>query len=252
MIKKICQASTALIAALAMLLLLIPGQAAAQNFGGNVSFDWKINNTPAVGLTDISFHTTLNSATAHVAGNYAAHQYGFQNQGDVGYTGLQPRPDKNGKQRMLAIFSSFIAGTTSTDTGFCSDGADGGAGVSCKAEFDAVYGHEYTLTVARSGTDTWTGTAKDLSTGITTHIGTYKLPAGSGNLKSSQVGFIENYDTPSCATVPRIDVTIGQPTSSSGLVGTVGNPKEYGNCLGQANYQAGMVGNNLHITRGWA
>lgn len=97
--------------------------------------------------------------------------------------GLQPRPDKNGKQRLHAAFSSFIAGTTSKDTQ-CSDGADGGAGVSC-------------------------------------------------------------------ATVPRVDVSVGAPTTSTGLSGASEKAREYGECLGKANYSSSVESSGLRIKRGW-
>jgi cell division septation protein DedD len=196
---------------------------------------------------------TVEPATLRASGTYFAEQYNFANAPQVGYTGLQPRPDANGHRRLHGVFSSFNAGTTSTDPN-CHNGADNGAGVSCAAEFDAVYGHTYAVTVARTGTDTWTGTATDTVTGAGTHIGTYTLPAGSGNLTGSEVGFVEYYlSSPSCARLPRIDVVFGAPTSTDagGLTGVSRAEHEYSDCIGQADYKATAVGNGVHVTRGW-
>jgi cell division septation protein DedD len=196
---------------------------------------------------------TVGPATLRASGTYFAEQYNFANAPQVGYTGLQPRPDTNGHRRLHGVFSSFNAGTTSTDPN-CHNGADNGAGVSCAAEFDAVYGHTYAVTVARTGTDTWTGTATDTVTGAGTHIGTYTLPAGSGNLTGSEVGFVEYYlSSPSCARLPRIDVVFGAPTSTDagGLTGVSRAEHEYSDCIGQADYKATAVGNGVHVTRGW-
>lgn len=247
---KTTRAALPVLAALTLSLAVSPGTASAQTFGGNVGFSWQIPGAPAAGLTDISFSTKFNPETARVAGNYVADQFNFMNQKDVGYMGLQPRPDQGGKQRLHAAFSSFIAGTTSGDAQ-CSNGADGGAGVSCAVDFEANYLHGYTLTVARTGTDTWSGTVTDVVTGSRTHIGSYVLPANSGNLRASQSGFVENYNTKSCATVPRIDVSVGAPTTSSGLSGNSSKAHEYGDCLGQANYASSAEGNGLRIQRGW-
>lgn len=247
---KTARAALSAIVTLFLLFAVFPTSASAQTFGGNVGFDWKIDNAPTAGLTDIIFSTKFNPDTAHVSGNYVADQFQFLNQTDVGYMGLQPRANQNGQQILHAAFSSFIAGTTSSDSQ-CSDGADGGSGVSCAVDFAADYSHGYTLTVARSGTDTWSGTVKDSVTGTSTHIGTYVLPSNSGNLRSSQGGFLENYNTQSCSTVPRADVSVGAPTTSTGLTGKSYNAHEYGDCLGSADYSSSVVGNGLRIQRGW-
>jgi hypothetical protein len=209
---------------------------------------------PAAGVTNISFPITVEPSTVHHDGTYFADQFNFTNAKDVGYTGLQPRPDLNGHERLHAAFSSFIAGTTSSDSN-CSDGADGGAGVSCATEFDGTYGDTYHMVVALTGPDTWTGTAVDTVSGLRHHVGTYTLPAGSGNLAGSQVGFVEYYlSVPSCDRMPKIDVIFGGPTSTDagGLHGTSTADYEYnGNCLKHADYQASRVGDGAHVTRGF-
>ncbi|WP_194897987.1 DUF3472 domain-containing protein [Catenulispora pinisilvae] len=242
-------------AALTIAILTLSGNtpASAAVAGGNVSLAWSLPGVPADGVTNITFPMTVNEATQHASGTYFAAQFNFTNAPDVGYMGLQPRADSNGQERLHAAFSSFNAGTT-TDDPQCSTGADGGPGVSCATDFDAVYGDVYALTVTQTGPDTWTGTATDTDTQVTEHIGTYRLPSGSGNLAGSQVGFTEDYlSVPSCAQSPRIDVFFGNPTSTDagGLTGTIKAQYEYNGCVGQADYQATNSSDGAHVTRGY-
>ncbi|MFE0106222.1 hypothetical protein [Streptomyces sp. NPDC059009] len=240
-------------AAAGLLAVTSPAAASASVGGGNVSVSWSIGNTPAAGLSNITFPMTVNKATAHQSGIYFAQQFGFTGAPDVGYTGLQPRPDSGGHERLSARFSSFVAGSTTTDP-LCHAGADGGPGVTCAVDFDAVYGHRYDLRVQRSGSDTWTGTARDTVTGKETHLGTWTLPSGSGNLRGSQGGFVEYYaGIPSCAQMPRSDAVFGGPTSTdaSGLSGTSRANYEYSDCVGESNYHAENDGSGTHVTRGF-
>ncbi|MGY0231423.1 RICIN domain-containing protein [Longispora urticae] len=226
--------------------------AAAQTYGGNVSVSWSVPGAPSAGLTNVSFPITVSPATVHAAGTYFAQQFNFTNAGTGGYTGLQPRANLNGRERLRGVFSSFQSGATTTDPN-CHAGADGGPGVSCGYEFDAVYGHTYTLTVARTGTDTWTGTATDTVSGVATHIGTWRNPANSGNLNAAHSGFVEYYSAPEdCSKLARIDVVFGGPTSTDGnLTGGTRANYEYGNCTGRANYRSEAAGNGTRVTRGW-
>ncbi|MFJ7962465.1 DUF3472 domain-containing protein [Streptomyces sp. NPDC096324] len=240
------------LAAGALLLSAAQASAAAVS-GGNVSITWQIPNAPASGLTDITFPMTVAPATAHRDGIYFAQQYSFQ-RNVAGYTGLQPRPSIGGKERLHGVFSVFGPGASTRDPN-CYGGADGGAGVSCAADFDGVYGHRYDLTVARTGTDTWTGTATDTVTNQSVHIGTYTVPQGSGNLQGWQGGFVEYYlGVPSCSAIPRSDAVFGAPTSTNagGLRGTSRANYEYGSCVGQSNYHSEQVGDGTHVTRGYS
>lgn len=238
-----------LFASVATIGLMFVSPAARAIYGGNVQFNWSIPNAPADGLTQVAFPTTLNPSTGHVAGNYAAWIFEFTKSGGA-YTGLMPVPNENGQTRIHAAYSSFIAGTTSNDPN-CSNGADGGPGVSCGMNFDGTYGRNYVITVARVGQDTWEGTVWDTVTGAGYHIGTFKVPAGSGNLRSSQVGFIENWSAQSCAAVPKIDASLGRPQSAqAGLIGDVGGAFEYGACGGEENYSAVTTADGVRIQRG--
>lgn len=241
------------IGAAAGLLMVTPALAYADVGGGNVSVSWEMPGTPSSGLTNITYPITVNSATAHQSGIYFAQQFGFTNAPDVGYTGLQPRENSGGAERLSARFSSFVAGTTTSDP-LCHEGADGGPGVTCAVDFDAVYGHRYDIKVERTGGDTWTGTAKDTVSGKETHLGAWTLPTDSGNLRGSQGGFVEYYlGIPSCAEMPRTDVVFGGPksTDAGGLNGTARANHEYSDCIGESNYQAENDGSGSHITRGF-
>lgn len=220
----------------------------AQTFGGNELVEWSVPDAPTEGLSTITYPMTVHTDTAHQSGAYFAMQYNFIGQDDVGYTGLQPRADADGKERLHGVFSSFISGTTSTDAN-CSDGADGGDGVSCAVDFDAAYGHTYDVTVTHDSGTTWSGSVTDTTTGQSTHIGTYVLPGGTGNLQPSQSGFVEYYNVTSCDELQRYDVTVGGP-SSGNLTGTTTYVKEYGNCLGQGGTEVTPVGSGVRISRG--
>ncbi|WP_419999871.1 hypothetical protein [Streptomyces boninensis] len=240
-----------LAAAGAALLLAVPQAAHGAVGGGNVLVNWSLPGTPADGLSNITFPITVNPETAHKAGIYFAQQYDFANA--MGYTGLQPRENSGGKERLSARFSTFTAGATTSDP-LCHEGADGGPGVTCAVDFDAVYGHRYDIKVERTGTNTWSGTARDTVSGASHHLGTWTLPDGSGNLKGTQVGFVEYYlGIPSCAEMPRSDVVFGGPTSSDagGLSGTTRASHEYSDCVGEGNYKAADDGSGTHVTRGF-
>ncbi|MEU1707641.1 RICIN domain-containing protein [Streptomyces sp. NPDC005706] len=243
-------AGTLLVTAAVFLGAITP--TSAQTFGGNVAVSWSIPNAPAAGLTNISFPITVHPETSHTAGTYFAQQFDFLNGNQGAYTGLQPRPSINGRERLRGVFSTFQSGSTTNDPN-CYQGADGGPGVSCGYEFDAVYGRTYNMVLQRTSGTTWTGAAVDTTTNQSTHIGSWTLPASNGNIKPSQGGFVEYYDTPGgCSQLPRVNVTFDGPTSTgTSTGGTTRAQYEYGECTGQANYQSAMTGSGVNITRGW-
>ncbi|KAF9885564.1 hypothetical protein FE257_012770 [Aspergillus nanangensis] len=204
-----------------------------------VGLEWKVSNVPSTGLTDITFPMSIANAP-HKTGFYFAQQFAFEGVSDIGYTGLQPRPDENGASIVHAVFSSFIAGSTSSDEN-CSDGADGGAGVSCAVEFPASYAPLYHLVVENTAGTTWTGTLVDTVTKNATHIGTYTLPDGTGGIKDYQLGFVEYYPWNSgshtCDELPYTNSSFGAPTSTvEGTEGSLGKPYEYGDCDGKVDF----------------
>ncbi|BCR83621.1 uncharacterized protein ACHE_11023A [Aspergillus chevalieri] len=229
---------------IAILLSFLPMLATA-----NIGFGWSIANVSTSGLKDITFPMTMPRAK-HENGLYFAQQFGFVGCDDVGYTGLQPRSDtENGTSIVHAVFSSFVAGTTTTDSEHCDDGADGGPGVSCAVDVPAPYSRPYNLVIKNVHDTTWTGTLVDAIAGNATHIGIYTLPAGTGGIQESQLGFVEyflfNSETGGgCGKMPKADATFWAPrTNTSGLgVGKLEKPYPYGDCAEEGDFQTTRVG----------
>ncbi|KAK7048811.1 beta-glucan synthesis-associated [Favolaschia claudopus] len=219
--------------------------------------DWSMTNVPSAGLMDITFPMAILEAD-HIYGYYLAKQFTFINGSAVGYTGLQPHPDGNGKSVLHAAFSSFIDGTTSTDAN-CHDGADGGAGVSCSVDWNGVYGRTYNLEVVyQLWSGHWVGTVVDTVTHARVHIGSYKLPSGVGGITSSQVGFVEWYpwnggEPPDhCAKLPYQKTFFGDPTTTHReSKGTVDLPYEVGDCQGQVDFSAQKVAGGVEVECGF-
>lgn len=219
-----------------------------------VGLSWRISDIPSTGLTDITFPISMPNAT-HESGYYFAQQFNFKGQSNVGYTGLQPGPDSNSEPVVHGVFSSFISGTTTND-GNCHYGADGGPGVSCAVDIEATYEHGYLLKIQNTEGTTWTGTLVDAVTGAETHIGSYTLPAGSGGIQGSQVGFVEYYPwnrpgVHSCSALPWTSVTFGAPSTSDGKSGSLGKPYEYGDCVGQADFSTVQSGTGYEVSIGF-
>lgn len=157
---------------------LFPGLTSAQAVWG-----WSIENVPEAGITDITFPMGV-SGSAHEQHYYYANQFSFVNQEHVGYTGLQPQGDaEDGSSQIRGVFSSFIDGTTTSDE-LCSEGADGGPGVSCGFVFKGDYESVYNIVIKNTADTTWTGTAVDTASGNEHHLGTWTLPSGSGGITS--------------------------------------------------------------------
>ncbi|KAJ5455308.1 hypothetical protein N7475_010429 [Penicillium sp. IBT 31633x] len=200
-----------------------------------VGISWSVENVEDAGLKEISFPMNIANATKK-EGFYFAQQFNFVNQKDVGYTGLQPRSDSNGKTVLHAAFSSFNEGTTS-DSENCSEGADGGPGVSCAVDINGDYAHTYELNVKNTADTTWTGTLVDTVSGEKTEIGHFTLPSGSGGIQSSQLGFIEYYlGTDACGDLPKTQVIFGNPIVPDHTA-SVGEAYEYGDCVGQSAFE---------------
>ncbi|KAE8412285.1 hypothetical protein BDV36DRAFT_288008 [Aspergillus pseudocaelatus] len=237
------------ISALAAIIPLLPVAEAL------VGLDWSATNIPSTGLRDITFPISIANAPRE-EGFYFAQQFSFNGVSDVGYTGLQPRPDANGASIIHAVFSSFVPGSTSTDEN-CSDGADGGAGVSCAVEIPASYAPMYHLVIKNTEGTTWTGTLVDTVNNNETHIGEYTLPSGTGGIKESQVGFVEYYPwnavpEHTCDSLPYTNATFLNPTSSeSGVTATVGRPYEYGDCENHAGFDVQEVEDGFEVSVGF-
>ncbi|TPX17498.1 uncharacterized protein E0L32_003141 [Thyridium curvatum] len=230
---------------------------AAMSTGSN----WDFSPTPEDGLTDVTFSFNVANAP-HQAGYYFAQQYSFKGAQDGGYTGVQPRADDNGQSVLHGVFSSFQAGAT-TDHPNCHDGADNGPGVSCANDVPLDYSHTYNTVVENIGGTTWRGTLVDTDTGEEYVIGEYTMPEGTGNIKGSEVGFIEYYlwndgtANHECTTLPYTEITFGVPTTTTSGAGDNGrgelsNFHEYGECVGQSNYETETLADgSVHVKVGY-
>jgi len=187
--------------------------------GGNDYFGYVIDGPiPAQGLSEISFYLTIKDQPHRSTDVvYWSNQFSFKN-GTGGYTGMQPRPDVNGIPQGRALFSVFGGGATSNDQN-CHSGADGGPGVSCSVSFGYVVGKTYQFQVMTTAPNVWQGTVIDTATGNSTHIGTWTLPASSGNLQKSQLAFTEFYGYyPTCEALPSTSALFGPPTAANGAL----------------------------------
>ena len=221
-----------------------------------VGNSWEFTTAPSGGLSDITFGFNIANAP-HESGFYFAQQFNFNGISEVGYTGLQPRPDASGNSIVHGVFSSFQNGTTTTNPN-CSNGADGGAGVSCAVEIDGDYSHTYNLVVENTSGTTWQGSLVDTVTGDSTVVGEWTLPTAAGKLVNGQVGFVEYYPwnsetSYSCSSLPKTEATFYNPTSQTQGVsgGMVDEPYEYGNCIGEAGFSTTQVANGWDIVVGF-
>lgn len=221
----------------------------------NVGLGWSFTGVPSTGLTDVTFPMNMANA-AHASGYYFAQQFKFQGIANVGYMGIQPREDDaSGNSVVHAAFSSFQNGTTTTHPN-CSNGADGGAGVSCAVDINGPYDVTYNLVVENTSGTTWQGRLVNSASGSSTVIGVWTLPAGAGGIQSSQVGFVEYYpwngpNGTDCPNQPKTEITFGFPTSTvSGAVGTISKPYDYGDCKGSFAFNPVQVGNSWDIHYG--
>ncbi|KAF9085012.1 hypothetical protein BGX29_002216 [Mortierella sp. GBA35] len=223
-------------AAAAILVSCVPSLAFAL-----VGNDWSFSKAPEDGLKDITFPFNMAKAP-HKSGFYFAQQFNFHGIKDVGYTGLQPREDENGKSIVHAAFSSFQAGTTTKHRN-CYPGADGGPGVSCAVDIKGNYRHTYNITVENIRGTTWRGTLIDTVNKKATVIGEWTLPKGAGKIVNGQVGFVEYYTwngqpSHTCDSLPYTQAAFYHPTSKTkgAKGGKVTKVYEYGDCVGQAGY----------------
>ncbi|KAJ5794807.1 hypothetical protein N7457_001406 [Penicillium paradoxum] len=215
-------------------------QSAVAQGGGMVGFGWNVDNVTSEGIKDIIFPMDI-SGCPHENGFYFAQQFGFINQDNVGYTGLQPRFDINGLSILHAAFSSFNEGTTSDDEN-CNEGADGGPGVSCAVDIVSTYERQYYLHVQNTEGTKWVGTLVDAVKGNSTRIGSWSLAAGSKGIADSQLGFVELFrwndgkDEHECTDIPKHSVVFGEPIAK-GYTAHIGAPYEYGDCVDQNQFE---------------
>ncbi|KLP21203.1 uncharacterized protein LW94_9390 [Fusarium fujikuroi] len=219
---------------------------------------WKFNKFSSAGIDDITFPMKM-QGTPREEGLYFAQQFGWKGINDIGYIGLQPRPDKNGKQVIHAAFSSFQKGTTSTHK-HCTAGADGGAGLSCAINIFGDYSHLYHLTVKHIGGTRWRGVLTDTVTGTSNVIGEYTLPSSARKMTNGQDGFFEYYEWNTdgikhhnCRSQPFGQVFIGDPTTktSGASGGKITRIYQDGECVNKLNLKATRFAHGYQIQAGF-
>lgn len=236
---------------------LLPAAFAAPALSqGMVGWSWEMDNAPETGLKDIVFPMAI-SGSPNEKRYYYAHQFQFKGVDDVGYAGLQPQENQTDGTAIRGVFSSFIEGTTSDDEN-CSDGADGGAGVSCGVVFTGDYDHTYHLAVRNTGGTTWSGTLIDVDTGKETHIGEYTIPSGTRGITNGDknLGFIEDYvGVTECTSVKQGAVQLGDPFTETmpDVSGQIAEPYEYGPCPEKASFKSNRneADDGWEMTIGW-
>ncbi|KAF9160215.1 hypothetical protein DFQ26_005776 [Actinomortierella ambigua] len=217
--------------------------------------DWNFARAPPDGLRDITFPFNMAKAP-HRSGFYFAQQFSFHGVKEVGYTGLQPREDKEGRSIVHAAFSSFQGGTTTKHRN-CHLGADFGPGVSCAVAVPGNYSHTYDITVENVRGTTWRGTLINSVTRKRAVIGEWTLPRGAGKIVNGQMGFVEYYPwntqrSHTCDSLPYTHAFFYHPTSrTKGAVdGAVTRVYEYGSCVGQVGYKANKTSTGYNIEVG--
>ncbi|KAF5688605.1 hypothetical protein FDENT_4825 [Fusarium denticulatum] len=202
---------------------------------------------PSLGLASV--YNDCMKGAPHKSGFYFAQQFGFNGIDDIGYTGLQPRPNYRRRQVVHAVFSSFQKGTTTKHKN-CHSGADGGPGVSCALDIFGDYSHLYNLTVRNTGGTTWRGTIIDTVTGKSDVIGEWTLPSSAGKMLNRQVGFFEYFNWNDgktnhvCSKLPFSQVFFGNPTSKTkgASGGKMTSVYEEGECVKKLNLKATQNG----------
>lgn len=155
----------------------------------------------------------------------------------VGYTGIQPFGEG-----MQVIFSSFQKGTQVLNKERCSDGADGGAGVSCSLRLPKNnIGSWYYLNV-KEDNHVWIGVITDGTT--STEVGKWKVPENCKRVSSSESGFLEEFGSSNnnvpCDKKPLLQFDLMAPLvyDSKGtlLPSTIGKPYDKGKCEGKMGF----------------
>ncbi|KAJ6784799.1 hypothetical protein PWT90_08056 [Aphanocladium album] len=222
-----------------------------------IGHSWAFSGSPSGGMKDITFGFDVSSA-AHRRGYYFANQFKFQSVKEVSYTGVQPQTDINGRASIRGVFSSFQGGTTSSHPN-CSDGADGGAGVSCAVTIAVDdFNGRFDSIIENIGGTKWRGTLRNAQTGQETVIGEFVQPSGAGGIANSQVGFLEyflangdpNFE---CSDQFKTEVSYYFPSSKTAGVGegTIPKPYEYGSCVGEQGFMTTAGSNYWTIQTGF-
>ncbi|KFG85384.1 hypothetical protein MANI_114808 [Metarhizium anisopliae] len=181
-----------------------------------VGNNWSFSGHPSGGLRDVTFPFNMAGAS-HDSGYYFAEQFAFQNIKNIGYCGIQNRPNSHGESIVHA-------------------------------------GYLHLAVENIPGTTTWTGTVINTATGAQARVGSWTLPSGAGGIESSYSGFVEYYrGTQPCAKLPKTEATFYNPVSKTPGAGkgVVGEPYEYGDCVGKVDFSTTKVSDGYEIKVGF-
>lgn len=250
-------------------------------WAGESGFNWTIDTlqdgakSSGMELTNITFPITVNPSTVHAYGFYVAQRFKFAGPaGVVGFIGLGPTPDAGGKSQLtgrIEIFGSNIAPAEKQ----CFSMTDGATGVICYVGFDASYDNTYLLTVKNTDGTRWSGDLTDAKNQKNIHIGSWTLPANTGNILNGNQGFTEYYlgnpkrTVSDCAQLPELDIIVepAQTSDHGGGIGAISDAAElrgsktcgapaggysvsYVNVYSELNKN--QYSNGAHIIRGFA
>ena len=213
-------------------------------------------DVPKGDVKNLTFPMNIANAP-HDWGYNFAQQYQFSGQDfdESNRIDLQPCPDaSSGKSMIQATFSTFTPGSSTDDKVHCTSEADSSPGVRCSVEFEGTYDHTYNLTVRNTQDTTWIGTVVDTVTKREIHIGSYTLPAGTGNTLKFGSGYVSYWTWPPvpCNNLPYMSVVFGVPTTDAG-VATLQDPWEMGTCEHHANFKfTRTLDDGLEISAGFS
>jgi hypothetical protein len=153
--------------------------------------------------------------------------------GNGGYVGIQDGAARtDGATGKIAIFSFWGAsGATPGPGARCQTFGGEGTGYSCHLDDAWAPGHPYLFSVAAVGAGEWRGSIQDEATGVTSVIGTIRVPAAWGQLTNWVHDFTEDfgensgYGYASCGAVPSgAAVWFAPSMAGAGAVASVADP----------------------------
>lgn len=165
--------------------------------------------------SEIIFPIEVHNASRN-DGYYFA-QYVVFDDGTGGYIGIQPRPDG----KAFVPFSFFGKNVKALTPDRCSDGADGGDGISCHRIIKIKFGKKYYMRIKQVSTPSpgmvaWAGYVSDAPGRKGIKIAAWEIPESAGKI-SYPIGFYEYYlPVRSCQSLPPADVTFYQPYTVEG------------------------------------
>lgn len=226
------------------------GLASAFSASANpVDVNWSL---PRGGYTNLTFPIKISAAPTNQLWYYAAYQFPVKTATGVAgqaYIGVQPRENTaSGSRQMNVRFSSFIAGTTTSNAN-CHTGADGGSGASCGIVMNYTLGTTYNLRVVRTAPSTWTGYIGQKV------IGVWNAPHTTA-INSSGMAWIERPvfikpDVPPCnaQTFPYLKAVFGPIKSGSGAIAKIAKATATTRCPGTLTQSS--TGSRLTVAFGY-